>query len=194
MKFTCARQRARCVRDYTYDSLILTWSHITDLRTGVTLSGHFLFVTVLKPRDIVFGCSKCQKWILYKNGFVFFLEIFWNPSKFRRDRLIWIWNFPPKPPICLILLDLLDFPLHFLYKYKGNQSNRWFRGKFQIQINLSRRFFFGFKKCRKKSQLCLCRIHFWHLERPKTRSRGLSMVTNKKCPLSVTPVRRSVSG
>ena len=40
--------------------------------------------------------------------------------------------------------------------------------------------------------ILLCRIHFWHLERPKTMSRGFSMVTNKKCPLSVTPVRRSV--
>ena len=24
----------------------------------------------------------------------------------------------------LISIDLLDFPLHFLYKYKGNQANR----------------------------------------------------------------------
>ena len=55
-------------------------------------------------------------------------------------------GFPAKPLIFLISLDLLDFPLHFLYKYKGNQANRWFRGKFQIQINLSQRFFGGLKK------------------------------------------------
>ena len=33
-------------------------------------------------------------------------------------------EFPAKPPIFLISIDLLDFPLHFLYKYKGNQANR----------------------------------------------------------------------
>ena len=48
---------------------------------------------------------------------------FWNPSKIRRDRSIWVWNFHPKPPIFLISLYISFTNTKEIKQIKGNQEN-----------------------------------------------------------------------
>ena len=76
------------------------------------------------------------------------LKIYFWKNKFlktekKKVRSIWIWNFPRNHRFAW-------FPLISPYisftNIKGNQGNRWFRGKFQLLINLSRRILDGFQK------------------------------------------------
>ena len=108
----------------------------------------------------------------------FYFWTFWNPSKNRWDRSIWVWNFPLKPPIFLIFIDLLDFPLHFLYKYKGNQANQGKSRKSAVsrEIPNSNRpisaNFWWISKFSKFFVILVVRvIDFCHVEMLETRSR-----------------------